>query len=153
MVKKTAESRISAARAISIIHRNSVIFLENELKKYNIGTGQLMILKALNCNDGINQESISDFLVTDKTTVTKNIKPLIKEGYISREKNNSDRRSYRICLTEKGKSIIPEIYRIIDEWTECLLAGFSAEDRSSVLKFLEVMTGNACLAARKRKDN
>ena len=90
-------------KLISFLYRYSQMYLDKELAPYHIGSGQFYILMPLYKNDGMNQESLSQSISIDKAAITRAIQKLMKEGYVIRQRNEEDRRSYHIFLTEKGK--------------------------------------------------
>ena len=130
-------------RFISIIARCAQIYFDRKLIAMNIGAGQIRILIALDIKDGINQERIRSMFHLDKSTVAKTIKPLIREGYIRREKNLHDKRSYQIFLTDKGSSVMPTIKKSVRCWTDTLTAGFTDEEKRSINDLLSRMSKNA----------
>jgi len=133
----------SIGRYISILHRYGQIYLDKELKKYNIGSGQFYILKVLYYYDGINQEEIGRFLRQDKSTTAKNIRKLVEEGFVLRKVDKSDRRAYRIFLTKNAQKIKPLILKILRRWTDILSTGFSKEEKKNSLVQLSRMVENA----------
>ena len=137
------DNELTFNRFISIAARCAQTYFDRELSPMNIGAGQIRILRALDIKNGINQESIRRLFHLDKGTVAKTIKPLIREGYIRREKNPNDKRSYQIFLTDKGRSIMPTIKQSIRSWTEILTAGFTDEEKRSIHDFLFRMSENA----------
>jgi len=133
----------SIGRYISILHRYGQIYLDKELKKYNIGSGQFHILEVLYYYDGISQEEIGRFLRQNKSTTAKNIKKLVEEGYVIRKVDRSDRRAYRIFLTKNAQKIKPLILKILRRWTDILSTGFSKEEKKNSLAQLSRMVENA----------
>ncbi len=63
----------------------------------------MLVCTAVLKDPPINQ--LSEMMVTDRTTLTRNLKPLIKRGFI-RLKTGRDRRQRMAVLTPKGKAII-----------------------------------------------
>lgn len=80
-----------------------------KIEPYGIGSGQFPFLMRLYREDGINQESLSDYLKIDKGTTARAIQKLVDEGYVFRQRDEKDRRSYRVFLTEKGKKLEPDM--------------------------------------------
>ena len=130
-------------RFISLIARCAQIYFDRKLVAMNIRAGQIRILRALDIKDGINQERIRSMFHLDKGTVAKTIKPLIREGYIRREINPDDKRSYQIFLTDKGRSVMPTIKQNVRCWTDALTAGFTDEEKRSINDLLSRMSENA----------
>lgn len=137
------EDDLTFNRFISIIGRFGQIYFDRELSPLNIGAGQIRILRALAIKDGINQERIRHLFHLDKGTVAKAIKPLIREGYITREKRPEDKRAYQIFLTDRGRSVMPTLKKTVYRWTDILTAGFTEEEKQSVNDLLFRMSENA----------
>jgi len=133
----------SVGRLTSCIYRYSLIHIGNELKPYNIGSGQFNFLMALYYKDGINQETLAQSLKLDKATTARAITKLIKEGYVTRQKDDLDLRAYKIFLTKKAKKMEPIIKKILSGWTKTLLSGFTEDERKLFLDFLKKTVQNA----------
>ncbi len=65
---------------------------------------QFTILTILNRIGTVSVTELAEYLVMDRTTLTRNLKPLEKEGYLSIIPDVTDKRSRRIALTNKGKA-------------------------------------------------
>lgn len=128
---------------ISYIDRHARRYYDKELEPYGFGGAQLRILMPLYKMDGINQGLLAQTIKVDKTTITRTIKKLVDDGYVLRQIDENDRRSYLIFLTEKGKAIEPEMIRIFTKWEENLLSKFDADQRKNVLRLIEIMHMNA----------
>jgi DNA-binding MarR family transcriptional regulator len=69
----------------------------------------------------MNLRNLADLFQVDKVIITRNIHYLAEKKILIKKGNSTDRRSYNIELTERGKSYykrIKEVYRAID--TTCL---------------------------------
>lgn len=64
---------------------------------------QFTILTILSKTDALTITGLADYLVMDRTTLTRNLKPLEKEGYLAILPGVVDKRSRRIVLTNEGK--------------------------------------------------
>lgn len=115
------EKSHSLAKEISIVHRHFRGYLEYKLiKKHKINATQFKVLLTLHQKDGVNQEYICEEMLLDKSAVTRIVRNLETEGYIRREKNEEDRRAYKLYLTEKGKNFYPEMRRLLEDWDAIL---------------------------------
>ncbi|MBI9086724.1 MAG: MarR family transcriptional regulator [Desulfobacterales bacterium] len=139
----TKENQLTFNRFVSMISRCGQIYFDRELAHLNIGSGQIRILRALDLSDGVNQEHIRLIFHLDKGTVAKSIKPLIREGYIRREKNLDDKRAYRIFLTDKGREIMPMLKQTVQNWAEVLTSGFTTREKEAANDLLSRMSQNA----------
>lgn len=133
----------SIGRMISCIYRNFHIHMHNQLEKYNIGSGQFHYLMLLYHKDGINQETLSEILKIDKATSARAIRKLEETGYITRKRDQQDKRAYKIYLTKKAQNLRPTIKNILQEWTKQLLQGITKEEEQHLLDILERIAHNA----------
>jgi DNA-binding MarR family transcriptional regulator len=130
-------------RFLSIILRHGKMYFDMKLDPFHIRAGQIPILRFLEVKDGVSQETIRKYFRLDKGTITKAIKPLLKEGYITRKTNPEDKRAYQLFLTDKGRSILPDIKIIVKKWTDVLTADFTGEEKETALRLLSRMSQNA----------
>ena len=63
---------------------------------------QFGILLLLSLSDGLYQTQIANILKKDRPNITRMIDVLEKNGFIRREKDDSNRRILKVFLTEKG---------------------------------------------------
>ena len=122
---------------ISILYRQSQIYFNAELKKYQLGSGQYIFLLSLLENEGINQEMLADIVKIDKTTTARAIAKLEGAGYLTREISQKDKRAYILHSTEKARTIRKTLDGILDRWNEVLLADFTAEDKKNLRQLLD----------------
>lgn len=128
---------------LSIILRHGQMYIDRELEPLHIRSGQILILRFLGVQDGVNQESIRRYFHLDKGTITKAIRPLITEGYIIRKRNPDDRRAYQIFLTEKGRRVIPNLKKTVRRWIDVLTADFTDTEEEVAYDLLSRMSDNA----------
>lgn len=129
-------------KSISYLYRYEQIYIVKKIEPYGIGSGQFPFLMRLYRKDGINQESLSDYLKIDKGTTTRAIQKLVDEGYVFRQRDEKDKRSYRVFLTEKGKKLEPDMRKIVSEWEDILFSGFDDNQRREIKNSLEIMFEN-----------
>lgn len=134
----------SLAKEISIINKFTQIYHCETLKEYGInGSGQLGIVFQLFTNpEGLCQEDIARNLILDKASVSRMVKPLLKNSIIDREINPNDKRAYILKLNSKMLPLIPEIREKVLNWTDILCKGMSPEDREKLSELLEVLNKN-----------
>lgn len=76
---------------------------------------QWSVLAVLWKTDGCSQQLIADTTSRDKPSITRLIDNLVKEGYVTREQHESDRRTNLIYLTEKGREVETPVMEVVDE--------------------------------------
>jgi len=137
------DQKPSVGRYISCIYRNFHIYLHHQLEQYNLGSGQFHFLMMLYHKDGVNQETLAETLNIDKATSARAIKKLEEQGYVTRKRDEKDRRNYNIYLTEKAKKLQPTIKTILQQWTEQLLQDITKKEEQYLFTILEKISKNA----------
>lgn len=133
---------------ISQLYRRGGIFITKRMEKYNIGQGQFMFLLELYIEDGRNQEELSKVLKIDKGTTARAIKKLEEEGYIERFKDEKDKRSNKIYLTQKGRDIKESIFSVLDEWERKMSEHLDESEKELMIKLLK----KVCLNIDKQEE-
>lgn len=128
----------------SAFHRYMQIYISRSLVKgrYGIGPGQLYVLLATACNEGLCQKEIAQQLMIEKATVAKAIKTLVKIGYVRTEVDSHDKRHTKIFLSKKGHAIMPSMLLFLDEMNQIILENFTDSEIKMVYHFLERMNRN-----------
>jgi len=117
--------------------------MHEQLEEYNLGSGQFHFLMMLYRRDGVNQETLAETLHIDKATSARAIKKLEQQGFVTKKRDENDRRNYNIFLTEKAKKIKPKIKDILNDWTKILLKDISKEEQNQLFNLLEKIAQNA----------
>lgn len=111
-------------------------------KDLGIGSGRLLILKAVVEHPGISQNELSDEIGVDKTTTAKSVKKLIADNYIYRKKDNKDRRYNKIFPTEHASEMHQVLNKDTQYHSRILLKGFSKNEIIKLQAYLERLYNN-----------
>ncbi len=134
----------SIGKWISILHRQSQIYLNRELKPYGLNSSEYIYLVNLATEkDGVNQKHLSNMIIIDDALTTRAMKSLENKGYVNREKSLNDKRSYNISLTEKGIAIQSIIIKTLKKWTDIISEDMTEVEKDSIIKNLKSMSNNA----------
>ncbi|MBI1773807.1 MAG: winged helix-turn-helix transcriptional regulator [Proteobacteria bacterium] len=76
---------------------------EGFLAPVGLTSPQFGLLANLAARDDVSMNELAERLVTDPTTLNRNLKPLEKAGYLKIDSGSDDRRRRRIALTERGR--------------------------------------------------
>ena len=101
-----------------------------------------MFLMELYTQDGKNQEDLSKILKIDKGTTARAIKKLEEEGYVRREKDDHDKRSNKVFLTQKGMDIKDDIHETLSQWESKISQSIDEEERILMIKLLKKVCSN-----------
>ena len=99
-----------------IFHKNHKKYLNDELSKYDLSLIQALCILMIHESVELNQKDLSDGLYLTKGAITKAVKKLESDNWISRERFDEDKRHYVLKLTEKGENFIPVLYEINQKW-------------------------------------
>ncbi|MEG0856258.1 MAG: MarR family transcriptional regulator [Terrisporobacter sp.] len=127
---------------ISQLHRKGSVFINREVSKYGISSGQFMFLLDLYREDGKNQEEISDRLKIDKGTTARALKKLEEQGFISRVKDEEDKRSNKIYLCDKAKNVKEDVFGVLNDWNKKINESLSEEEGEILRSLLEKVCKN-----------
>jgi DNA-binding MarR family transcriptional regulator len=126
--------------SISVLHNERQKHVSGIMAKYGLGVSGYGFLLALQNQEGLTQQKISDNLFTDYGLASRTFGRLEKKGYIIRKRTKQDARSYEIYLPDKAKAIIPELHKAYEDWWEQLCSEISAEDFKVLGARLQEMT-------------
>lgn len=129
----------SIGRLVSILHRQSQIFINHALKDFKITSSEHAFLFYLYHNDGITQEDLSSYLYIDKSATARAIKSLELKDYVTRNKDLEDKRVNRVYLTDKAKKNIPIIKERVLQWSQFLTEDLDEKTSDFIFSTLEDM--------------
>lgn len=107
-----------------LLNRTNIRMKTNLLhlfKDYNITPEQWAVLNRLWVKDGTSPKELAELTSKDQPTTVRILSKLEKKGFITREVNPDDNRSFLIFLTPKGrdskKTLIPLANEALDKAT------------------------------------
>lgn len=129
--------------------RLSKLKVNQKLGEIGLTFPQFLVIKHL-CHGEMQNEdlptkspaSIVEHLGYDRPTVTGIIDRLVRDGFVLRESNPSDRRSHNIILTEKAKNLIDVMDDFFEEVNAKTLYGFNNEEMEDFKKCLHKIINN-----------
>ncbi|HFI0254697.1 TPA: MarR family winged helix-turn-helix transcriptional regulator [Streptococcus suis] len=118
---KTVEQSLNenkhALHSLVVFRRAANTISKSELetiKKYGLTVCQFGVMEALYNKGNLRIQDLIDKLLSTSGNMTVVIKNMIRDGYVYKTSDTSDRRASLIALTEKGRqtieAIIPEHY-------------------------------------------
>ena len=132
----------SLGRAVGIVHRHAMIYMDRELAPLGLGRSTFTFMTNLYRSDGMHQEELTRELGINKGTTTRAVNRLEALGYVRREADPADRRACRVVLTDKAMAIKSEFFRVLHRGTEVLARDFTEAQRRRALKLLKRMGAN-----------
>ena len=127
---------------ISQLYRKGSVFINKEVSEYGIGSGQFMFLLELYINDGKNQEEIAETLKIDKGTTARALKKLEEQGFVTRIKDENDKRSNKIYLNDKAKDVREGVLDVLNDWNKEITKSLAEEEEEMLKSLLEKVCKN-----------
>jgi DNA-binding MarR family transcriptional regulator len=81
---------------------------DHYLERHGLTITQYALLSNLSNLSGISIGALAEKMVTDPTTLTRNLRPLEREGLVAPSPDPTDRRARRLHLTDKGRATLAE---------------------------------------------
>jgi len=88
----------------------------------------------------ISMSELSQTLGIDNSTLTRNLNKLEFSGYVQRNKDDYDKRIFKVLLAKKGLNMKEQIENLLEEYSFKILSELSHEDRQIVFESLEKLS-------------
>jgi DNA-binding MarR family transcriptional regulator len=96
-------------QSIKLFSRSMIV---HGSKEYEIPAQHLELLSCLSLNGkNMTPLNISKMMGVSKTIISRILDKLLEEGYITKTKNDIDKRSYNITITDLGQNKLEKIYK------------------------------------------
>lgn len=105
---------------------------ETTLQETGLKAGQVTILAVLSKLGNMPVTSLADALVMDRTTLTRNLKPMVRDGLINIE-TEDDQRVRVVGLTKKGGKVFKQAYPLWAEAQSRLVDGLGVKRWSALV--------------------
>ncbi len=124
---------IQTLRTANVLWRESRRFFRH----FGITEAQFNVLNLLGQKPkGMSQRELSDLLIVDRSNVTLLLDRMERHSWIQRHAVPQDRRSYRVVLTKKGKTLWQRVYPNYRKAIRTLLSRFSKNQLRVAQAFL-----------------
>jgi MarR family 2-MHQ and catechol resistance regulon transcriptional repressor len=126
------EALLNLVRTSSMLLKLSDRFFS----QFGLTDAQFNILMILNDygGEGMSQQGLSEHLIVTKSNMVGLVDRLEKTGYVKRKSHPTDRRSYQVMLTPKGREMVEKIkksyFREVDRMMRVLT---DSQKRSLIL--------------------
>jgi DNA-binding MarR family transcriptional regulator len=97
---------------------------------------QLSILLVVAEFPGTDAARISDFIGSDRTTIGQALLRLEKRNLIRRETGTRDKRTKRLVITARGRSLTASLSPLVPSIGSRILEGLTSRERNTLLRIL-----------------
>ena len=78
---------------------------EARLAETGLKVGQFSLLRAIYLMKETTNKELQDILALDQTTLSRNLKPLIRDGFLTLKTDLNDQRIKRLSLSKQGNAL------------------------------------------------
>lgn len=125
-------------RKMNIISRSEAMY-RGEKSSVNLPGIYHSYVLAICHHPGKSQDWLSKHMAVNKSSVTRHLTHLEKDGYIERKSCPEDRRELLVYPTQKMLDIHPEVVAITKEWNTLLAEGISEKELELFHNILDKM--------------
>ncbi len=130
------------------------IFYDHDISglELNINNTQTQILMSVSENSEKSMSEISLMTGLEKSSFTRSVDYLVKNGFITRNLSENDRRIIQLTLTNKGSRAAKLIKNDFEVYLDSLIKDFSEEEKNEFFESLTVVSKymNRILEGKKR---
>lgn len=127
---------------IGILCRQMNLFLNHELRDYDISATEIMYLGSLFIKDGVSQEELVKEFYMDKAAVARTIGSLEDKNLVIRKCSETDKRSKKVFLTEKAGIYKDILNSIQNKWYREVLGNIDRDRMSAFAESLDTISEN-----------
>lgn len=107
------------------------------LKPYGLTSEQYVIMKSIEENPNITPTQLSKIIFKDKTTLTRMIQTLVKNDFLIRQSEQTDKRTYQLTFSAKAEETMQKIRPLTNTFITKMRAQFDPNELTIFLKILE----------------
>jgi DNA-binding MarR family transcriptional regulator len=126
-------------RALRLIERELSLELDSETSCCGVSLSQCHLLLELEIIGEVSLSGLADATGLDKSTLSRTVESLVKEGLVQRDTSPDDRRGVRILLSDKGKKKAELINGYCDKYYDTLFSRIPATKHASIIQSLSVL--------------
>ena len=112
------------------------------LKEHNITPEQWASLNRLWVTEGISPKEIAQLISKDEPTTVRIIAKIEKKGFITKQPNPQDHRSYLVFLTPKGRNLKDILQPLGSQALNKALAGIDTKQLETTMEVLNKIYNN-----------
>ena len=119
-------------------------YLHEELCKHGLDLSkeQMIVLKKLHDQDGLNQNELAFLTFRDKSSLTRLLSKMEKKNYIRRKQNKEDRRINEVYLTDEGRNTFKKTRPAISNLLNKIEQNITVEEKHQIIGILKKVQQN-----------
>lgn len=138
----TTQSPLCNATALRRATRQISRIYDERLQACGLKATQRSLLRYIDQLRGPTMGQLAEQLLLDKTALSHNLKPMIRDGYIQVSASSTDRRSKVLHLTPKGALSLAESHRLWVDIQQDFVRALTPEQHQTLLALLEIISSD-----------
>ena len=129
-----------------MLHRANQVATDRfakEIGDNDVTLRQLIVLAAIDANDGVSQTGIVAATGIDRSTLADLVRRLVRRGLISRQRTKDDARAYAVRLTAEGRQMLSVGMPVMEHVETEMLASLPVKMRAELVAALGVLVSGA----------
>ncbi len=103
---------------------------------------QLVTLKKLHDEDGLNQNELAFLTFRDKSSLARLLSKMEKKDYIHRKQHKDDKRINQVFLTDKGRAVYRQSRPAIKKLMQTMEKDITEDEKKHIIKILKKVQFN-----------
>jgi DNA-binding MarR family transcriptional regulator len=141
-MQQKGEAMTEVLRDIGVISRALDSIANIEFKDLDLTRGQYLYLVRIKENPGIIPDHLAEMIKVDRTTASRAIQKLEKNGFIEKKNDQTNKKIKRLYVTEKGAEGAAFILRENEYSNRTALQDFTTEEAEEFSRLLKKMKRN-----------
>lgn len=108
----------------------------------DISKEQMVVLKVLTDQDGLNQNELASLTYRDKSSLARLLAKMEKKKYLYRKQNEEDKRINEVFLTPMGREIFEDCKVVIKDILQTMEQDLSASEIRDTIRVLKQVHKN-----------
>jgi len=101
------------------------------IESTNMTTAQSAVMTLIVANQPVNQRYLATTLAQNESAITAMVSRLVKLGYVSKTKSETDGRAWLLEATEQGEAVLKDSGRSFDQVNQMIDSAFQGESTAS----------------------
>jgi len=111
-------------------------------KKIDLTKEQMIVLKKLHDQDGLNQNELAFLTLRNKSSLTRLLSKMESKKYITRKQSKKDKRINNVFLTNLGKEMFNQSRPVIKNIIETIELNISTKEKEQIINTLQKIQSN-----------
>jgi DNA-binding MarR family transcriptional regulator len=119
--------------------------LAKSLRTFRLSVPQWRVMGALVDLGTCTINRLSDLTVVDRTTLSRTLDRMERNGLVARKRVEADKRSYEMRLTAAGRAMFRRIWPVMSYHNARAIAGISPREMAQLRAIIEKMIANVAV--------